>query len=157
MHCLIKNKKEELVYLIAFICTVVVSMVLFVYWGNGKRVTFCDEIYTYNIVNSDGLTPYEINKWMSGDDFKNALTHGNDDYYEKMIDNIKMDKVHPPLYYILVYIASKLAGDTLSVWTALAVNLFAYLGTGCIVFFILKKLFHSPVSVSYTHLRAHET
>lgn len=95
MHCLIKNKKEELVYLIAFICTVVVSMVLFVYWGNGKRVTFCDEIYTYNIVNSDGLTPYEINKWMSGDDFKNALTHGNDDYYEKMIDNIKMDKVHP--------------------------------------------------------------
>ena len=145
MHCLIKNKKEELVYLIAFICTVVVSMVLFVYWGNGKRVTFCDEIYTYNIVNSDGLTPYEINKWMSGDDFKNALTHGNDDYYEKMIDNIKMDKVHPPLYYILVYIASKLAGDTLSVWTALAVNLFAYLGTGCIVFFILKKLFHSPV------------
>lgn len=40
-----------------------------------------------------------------------------------MIDNIKMDKVHPPLYYILVYIASKLAGDTLSVWTALAVNL----------------------------------
>lgn len=39
MHCLIKNKKEELVYLIAFICTVVVSMVLFVYWGNGKRVT----------------------------------------------------------------------------------------------------------------------
>ena len=50
MHCLIKNKKEELVYLIAFICTVVVSMVLFVYWGNG----------TYLCPNTIEFTPILI-------------------------------------------------------------------------------------------------
>lgn len=143
------NKTRNTGYIISFLCTIAVLLVLFIYWGNGKRVTFCDEIYTYNIVNSDGLTHYEINKWMSGDDFKNALTHGDDDYYDRMIENIKVDKVHPPFYYILVYIASKLSsvllGANVSVWTGLIVNMAAFLGTGCIVFLIFKKLFESPV------------
>ena len=141
--------KTGIKYVIAFICTMVFLTVLFVYWADGKRVTFCDEIYTYNIVNSDGLTHYEINKWMSGEDFKKALTHSDDDYYGRMIENIKMDKVHPPLYYILVYMSSKLyskfIGNDISTWVGLIVNLLAFLGTGCIVFLILKKLFDSPV------------
>ena len=137
------NKRSG--YIIAFVCTLLVAAAMFMYWGNGKRVNFCDEVYTYTIVNSDSLSMYNVNSWMSGEDFIRQLTHDDSDYYEQMINNIQIDKVHPPLYYILVYIVAKLAGTRLSVWTGLSVNLATFLATAAIVFLILKKLFDNPV------------
>lgn len=137
---------KRITHIIAFVCTVLVAAALFVYWGNGKRVTFCDEVYTYTIVNSNSLASYNVNSWMSGDDFVRALTHDGSDYYEQMLTNIKSDKVHPPLYYVLVYISAKLAGTRLTVWTGLIVNLAAFLGTAVILFLIFKKLFEKPVA-----------
>lgn len=134
----IGDTKKHVISLVVMLA--VISVVFFLY-GNGKRITFCDEIYTYNIVNSTGLTPYVVNQWMSGDDFKDALTQNEGDSYSQMIFNIKGDMVHPPLYYIGMYAASKLAGNNMSVWTGLAVNYLAYIGTACIVFLILKRLF----------------
>ena len=140
---------KRITHIIAFVCTVLVAAALFVYWGNGKRVTFCDEVYTYTIVNSNSLASYNVNSWMSGDDFVRALTHDGSDYYEQMLTNIKSDKVHPPLYYVLVYISAKLAGTRLTVWTGLIVNLAAFLGTAVILFLIFKKLFEKPVAQAF--------
>lgn len=143
-----ENKKyspDRLKYIAAFALAMIVITVFFFLYGNGKRITFCDEIYTYNIVNSRGLTPYQINSWMSGADFNNAMTHDDGDSYEQLIENVKIDMVHPPFYYILMYISSKFAGNKMSVWTGLAVNFIGYIGTAVIIFLVLKRLFNNYV------------
>lgn len=132
-------------YIMGLLLTIAVITVVFIYFGNGKRITFCDEIYTYNIVNSKGLTPYMVGNWMSGQDFIDAFTQNQGDSFYQTIVNVKGDMVHPPLYYILMFISSKLAGNHISVWTGLAVNLIGYIGTAVIVFLILSILFENPV------------
>lgn len=132
-------------FLTAFLCTILFAAGLFIFFGIGKRITFCDEVYTYTIVNSSSMTKFFVNSWMSGEDFVQSLTQGAGDSFSQMIVNIKGDMVHPPLYYILVYIAAVIAGPNMSVWTGLAVNLLGFLGTSCILFLILKKLFRNPV------------
>lgn len=138
------HKSKNINYIIAFSCMMAVVVALFFFWGNGKKITFCDEVYTYTIVNSRSLMQFQVNTWMSGSDFNDSLTHGTDNNFRQMITNVKGDMVHPPLYYILMYISSVIAGSHMSVWTGLSVNLLGYLGTGCIMFLILKKLFDNP-------------
>ncbi len=138
------GKSKKITYITAFLCMMAVVAALFFFWGNGKRITFCDEVYTYTIVNSRSLIQFTVNDWMSGSNFNDSLTHGADNNFRQMIVNIKGDMVHPPLYYFFMYISSVVAGSNMSVWTGLIVNLLGYLGTACIMFLILKKLFDNP-------------
>ena len=60
------GKSKKITYITAFLCMMAVVAALFFFWGNGKRITFCDEVYTYTIVNSRSLIQFTVNDWMSG-------------------------------------------------------------------------------------------
>lgn len=130
---------------ISFIVTIIIGMTIFIYAAYNKRVTFCDEIYTYMIVNS-GNGAYQLaeGQWYSREQMQDVLSHTKNDDIFQMLRNVKGDS-HPPLYYIMVYIASMFFGGNISKWTALCVNAAMYLGTIILFWIILYKLFKSPL------------
>ena len=138
-----KNKKF-LYNALSIIIILIVGVTIFAFLGKNKRISFCDEIFTYTIVNSHNpLSQFELGKWMTGDDIARTLVHNEGDHIDDVLENVKLDMVHPPIYYIGVYIFSKLAGERFSVWTGLYINLIAYLLTAIFVWLILYGIFKS--------------
>ena len=89
-------------------CTVslIISILIFVAVGMDKRITFCDEIYTYMIVNSsNGAYQLAQGQWYTKEQTVDMLGHTSGDGLMQMVRNVKGDP-HPPLYSGRVYIAS---------------------------------------------------
>jgi hypothetical protein len=130
---------------ISLILTVIVGMAIFICAAYNKRVTFCDEIYTYMIVDS-GNAAYQLaqGQWYLREQIRDVLSHTEGDSIVQMLRNVKGDS-HPPLYYAVVYIFSLLFGANISKWVALSVNAIMYLGTIILFWLLLYKLFKSPL------------
>ena len=123
------------------ILSVFVALMLVIIVGASKRVTFCDEVYTYTIVNSNKtMIQLEQGRWIDHKEISNMLTHNNDDSLRQLFVNVKGDS-HPPLYYSLVYIVASLFPDTLSPWIALSVNGLIYLSLVGLIWFVLREFF----------------
>lgn len=102
---------------------------LFIYLGQGKRLSFCDEIYSYTITNSDRATyQFDAGRVYSRAEVEDMLSHTKGDTIVGTLKNVAKDKVHPPLYYIFMYISSVIQGGY-SKWIGLCVNLLFLLGT----------------------------
>lgn len=116
----------------------------FVVAGVNKRITFCDEIYTYMIVNApNGAYQLAEGQWYTRQQTVDMLGHSSNDSVVQMLWNVKGDS-HPPLYYGLVYIASLIGGLNISEWTGLAVNLLMYIGTMLLFWLIIDRIFGRP-------------
>ena len=88
------------------VISVIVGVVIFVVAGVSKRITFCDEIYTYMIVNApNGAYQLAEGQWYTRQQTVDMLGHSSNDSVVQMLWNVKGDS-HPPLYYGLVYILS---------------------------------------------------
>ncbi len=130
---------------ISLILTVIVGMAIFICAAYNKRVTFCDEIYTYMIVDS-GNAAYQLaqGQWYLREQIRDVLSHTEGDSIVQMLRNVKGDS-HPPLYYAIVYVFAVLFGANISKWVALSVNAIMYLGTLILFWSLLYKLFKSPL------------
>ena len=96
------------------VISVIVGVVIFVVAGVNKRITFCDEIYTYMIVNApNGAYQLAEGHWYTRQQTVDMLGHSSNDSVVQMLWNVKGDS-HPPLYYGLVYIASLIGGLNIS-------------------------------------------
>lgn len=139
--------KEKRKYLWCFI-PFIVSICIFVIVGMDKRITFCDEVYTYMIVNSsNGAYHLAEGTWYTQDEVVDMLGHTSDDSVVQMLRNVKADP-HPPLYYGLVYIASLINGKNVSEWAGLSVNAIMYAATVVLIWMIIYRLFSRPVMAS---------
>ncbi len=126
------------------VISVIVGVVIFVVAGVSKRITFCDEIYTYMIVNApNGAYQLAEGQWYTRQQTVDMLGHSSNDSVVQMFWNVKGDS-HPPLYYGLVYIASLIGGLNISEWTGLAVNLLMYIGTMLLFWLIIDRIFGRP-------------
>lgn len=133
-----------------FIFPIALAIAVFIVLGAGKRITFCDEIYTYTIVNSDKLiNQYDINKWMDGQQLRNALMHDGGDSFGRMLRLVRYDMVHPPVYYALVYISSCIFSGRFSLWAGLLVNLGALIVSTLCVWLLFKRLFEKDWIASF--------
>ena len=80
------------------VISVIVGVVIFVVAGVSKRITFCDEIYTYMIVNApNGAYQLAEGQWYTRQQTVDMLGHSSNDSVVQMLWNVKGDS-HPPLY-----------------------------------------------------------
>lgn len=127
-------------------CTVslIISILIFVAVGMNKRITFCDEIYTYMIVNSsNGAYQLAQGQWYTKEQTVDMLGHTSGDGLMQMVRNVKGDP-HPPLYYGLVYIASLIGGKNVSEWIGLSVNMLMYSAAVLMVWLTIYRIFGRP-------------
>lgn len=121
--------------------TILIAVLLFIYWGNKKDVWFCDEVYTYEIANAMGQPNVlaESRNWISGYDVKSYL---GAPYrwlnLNGMLESFPTDNV--PLYYSLLRIASVVFVGTASKWIGLLVNLIFFIPFVAGVWLCIYKL-----------------
>lgn len=129
--------------------SLVFAAVVFAVTANGKRITFCDEAYSYMITNSQAATvQFDTNVLYTREQVEGILSHSSGDGFIGMLKNVLSDKVHPPLYYVFMYISSMIASGSFSKWIGLAVNMVFLLGTVYYLWRILYHVFHSGVLCS---------
>lgn len=127
------------------VCLVITS-ILFIYFGKDKRVVFGDEIYSYTITNSDKATyQFETGRIYSRNEVEDMLSHTEGDSILKMLKNVAKDKVHPPIYYIFMYISSVVLGGY-SKWIGLSVNLLFLLGIVILIWKFIYQITGSRIS-----------
>ncbi len=141
-----KQIKEKITTeLLLFIGAIIIAVGVFFALGIDKRITFCDEIYTYTIVNSDKpLRQFELGKWYTGDEVRNMLSQSSGDTILTMLSNIKEDNVHPPLYYLVVYLMAVLSFGSVSKWVGLLANLVFLIGTVVCIWKLIRHYFKQP-------------
>lgn len=137
---MLKGKKH-----ISFAIILFIGIFIFGYISHNKRVTFCDEIYTYMIVDSAHAS-YQLaeGQWYSREQITDILSHTDNDNIIQMFRNVKGD-THPPLYYVMVYLAAVVFGGQVTKWVPLLINMIMYIGTIIMFWMILYKLFRSPL------------
>lgn len=136
---MIKNK--GIVYYIIAIC---ISCMIFVGYGMNKRISYADEIYTYTIVNAkSAFVQFPVGQWVSRQYMVDDFSHDAGDTFGHMLESVRYDRVHPPLYYILLYGLFSIFKGSTSIWIPLLLNLIFYLGSITLVFCFVHKIFKS--------------
>ncbi len=120
-----------------------------------KKLTHCDEIYSYGLSNSfyrayverEGvhLFDYEnVDKWVSGDINKNYLTvqPGEQFRYDSVWHNQSMDR-HPPLFYAVLHTVCSFFPDSISFWYGLIPNLLFFAITQFFLYKLAKNILKS--------------
>ncbi len=106
-----------------FCVTVLLGILGFLLFGFRKDIWFCDEVYTYEIVNRLGRPNVlaESQKWVSGYDVK---MYFGAPYRNLMLKEILADfpKDNVPLYYVLLRICSVFFVGRATKWIGLAAN-----------------------------------
>ena len=122
----------------------IISAVIFFVTANGKRIQFCDEMFSYTITNSySPLYQFAENEWYNSEQVADKLTHTAGDSLKQTFAMVKQDFVHPPFYYVMFYISSVISGGHFSKWTGLAVNFVFFMGTVVFIWLICERLFKS--------------
>lgn len=118
----IKDRIKDKTSILLFLACLAVSTLIFAYYGNGKTVWFCDEMYSYTIANSGSFGMNLAEQcWCSGTDIANTFFVAKDGFeYQKAIE-CTTDDNHPPVYYLLLHTASVFAGRY-SKWIGYLVN-----------------------------------
>ncbi len=118
-----------------FCVTVLLGILGFLLFGCRKDIWFCDEVYTYEIVNRLGRPNVlaESQKWVSGYDVK---MYFGAPYRSLMLKEILADfpKDNVPLYYILLRICSVLFVGRATKWIGLAANFLFFVPFVAILF-----------------------
>ena len=123
------GSRDKALNIVCIMICLAAACALFIYLGQGKRLSFCDEIYSYTITNSDRATyQFDAGRVYSRAEVEDMLSHTKGDTIVGTLKNVAKDKVHPPLYYIFMYISSVIQGGY-SKWIGLCVNLLFLLGT----------------------------
>lgn len=123
------GSRNKALNIVCIMICLAAACALFIYLGQGKRLSFCDEIYSYTITNSGRATyQFDAGRVYSRAEVEDMLSHTKGDTIVGTLKNVAKDKVHPPLYYIFMYISSVIQGGH-SKWIGLCVNLLFLLGT----------------------------
>lgn len=117
-----QNKKiQDVLFIILILAVFTIS---FIVWGNKKCISFCDEVYTYILSNSDSeflINQLEPNRWYVDGEVGNILSATEGFQFHQVMVNNKGD-VHPPMYYFVIHFLSVLNPGNCSKWIALFAN-----------------------------------
>lgn len=140
-------KKKVVIILILI---TLIQIITRVYLGYKKEYFHMDEMYSYGLMNYDKLNIADnddfLNNWHDKEYYKNYLEVNKDEAFniKPVYENQKND-VHPPLYYLLLRIASTFTIDNFSKWTGIILNIVIFAISNIFIYLIAKKLFDNPV------------
>lgn len=144
---------------ILFIVIVLLQIAVRVFVGYRKEYFHMDEAYSYGLMNYNKIEIANnsdfYDTWHSKDYYKDYFEIGNDEVsnFKPVYENQKND-VHPPLFYLLLRIASLFTVGNFSKWSGLILNMIIYAFSSVFIFLIAKKLFKNNKKALLTLLFA---
>lgn len=144
---------------ILFIVILLLQIAVRVFVGYRKEYFHMDEAYSYGLMNYNKIeianNPDFYDTWHSKDYYKDYFEIGNDEIsnFKPVYENQKND-VHPPLFYLLLRIASLFTVGNFSKWSGLILNMIIYAFSSVFIFLIAKKLFKNNKKALLTLLFA---
>lgn len=144
---------------ILFIVILLLQIAVRVFVGYRKEYFHMDEAYSYGLMNYNKIEITNnsdfYDTWHSKDYYKDYFEIGNDEVsnFKPVYENQKND-VHPPLFYLLLRIASLFTVGNFSKWSGLILNMIIYAFSSVFIFLIAKKLFKNNKKALLTLLFA---
>lgn len=144
---------------ILFIVILLLQIAVRVFVGYRKEYFHMDEAYSYGLMNYNKIeianNPDFYDTWHSKDYYKDYFEIENDEVsnFKPVYENQKND-VHPPLFYLLLRIASLFTVENFSKWSGLILNMIIYAFSSVFIFLIAKKLFKNNKKALLTLLFA---
>ncbi len=144
---------------ILFIVILLLQIAVRVFVGYRKEYFHMDEAYSYGLMNYNKIEITNnsdfYDTWHSKDYYKDYFEIGNDEVsnFKPVYENQKND-VHPPLFYLLLRIASLFTVENFSKWSGLILNMIIYAFSSVFIFLIAKKLFKNNKKALLTLLFA---
>ena len=144
---------------ILFIVILLLQIAVRVFVGYRKEYFHMDEAYSYGLMNYNKIEITNnsdfYDTWHSKDYYKDYFEIGNDEIsnFKPVYENQKND-VHPPLFYLLLRIASLFTVGNFSKWSGLILNMIIYAFSSVFIFLIAKKLFKNNKKALLTLLFA---
>ena len=135
-----------------FLTAMVICFVTAVLFCVKKTGMFIDEIYSYGLANGyytpflkDVLGGNAVEKVLTREMIFDYLTVGEEGLDLVSVYYNQTQDVHPPLFYWLLHLVSRLTPGRFTKWTGLALNLVIYCATLCLLYKISRKLMGSDV------------
>ena len=143
-----QNQKKVLIGLL--ILTILLQVLIRIQYGFDKAYLHIDEGYSYGLMNYDKIDIMDnedfYNNWHTNEYYKDYLSISSEEAmdFTPVYENQKND-VHPPFYYLLLRIASSFTIDSFSKWTGIILNIFIFVATSILIYFIANRIFHNKV------------
>lgn len=144
-----KNIKEKIIdnklVIIILAIIIVLQVVARVYIGEKKEYFHMDEMYSYGLMNYNKLNIADnddfYNNWHNKQYYKDYLEVNSDEVWDlkPVYENQKND-VHPPLFYLLLRIASTFTVDNFTKWSGIWLNIIISIASTILTFLIVNKL-----------------
>lgn len=138
-NILLKIKENYLLFL-GLILSLFIAVGAFCYYGNEKEIIFCDEVYTYTIVNHGIGLNVRDNRWYEDGEMDYRLNSSSGYYGYKEAIEITGQDVHPPVYYLVFKTFSMLFPNSTSKWIGFAANLVAYIPMLALLYWAIWKI-----------------
>lgn len=136
-------KKKTIIILIFII---LLQVIFKIYLGYHKEDFFIDELYSYGLMNYKQAFIFEEEtfkeNWHNKEYFDDYLIVSEEEKGNlEAVHKNQMEDYHPPFYYLLLRVFASFSIGKFTKWTGLILNLFLFVCSAILVFFIGKTLF----------------
>lgn len=144
------KQNQNKVFIGLLIVTILLQVLIRIQYGFDKAYLHIDEGYSYGLMNYDKIDIMDnedfYNTWHTKEYYKDYLSISSEEALNFMpvYENQKND-VHPPFYYLLLRIAASFTIDSFSKWTGIILNIFIFIATSILIYFIANRIFHNKV------------
>lgn len=126
-----------------FVLMLIIQCLLIIYFCFQKQNLMVDEIWTFNLANSNyypflGSAKEIFNQWLTSDFwFKNITVDESTAFNYGAVFHNQAKDVHPPLYYVVIHTVCSFFPNEFSKWLGIVPN---------ILFFVLSQLILLKIS-----------
>lgn len=149
-HVLSKVKANYQIILGAAIA-LMICVGIFCYYGNQKEIIFCDEVYSYTIIDVHGVhIAVRDNKWYTAPEMDKRFSSIEGFNYGAVVEATGWD-VHPPLYYLLFKTVAAMFPESTSKWLGFGTNLLFFVPFLILVYLGMNQILKRPwISMALT-------
>lgn len=143
----LKNNKKIIIILVIII---IIQAIFKIYRGTQKEDFFIDEFYSYSLMNYNRAFIFQnedfINNWHTKEYFDDYITINKDEMFDfSPVYKNQVEDVHPPLFYLLLRIASMPTIGHFTKWSGLILNIIISSVSLVVVYLIGKKLLKKDI------------
>lgn len=144
----LESQKSRNLVIGILIVIIILQVITRVYFGFQKEYFHMDEMYSYGLMNyhNINITDNEdfYDKWHTKEYYQDYIQVNSEEAWDwsPVYINQKND-VHPPLFYLLLRMASMFTIDSFSKWTGIVLNIILFICSSMLVYLIGKRIFKS--------------
>lgn len=130
--------------ILGIVAALIVCVSIFCYYGNKKEIMFCDEVYSYTMINVRGVhIAVRDNKWYTAPEMDKRFC-SLDGYNLKAVKEGAGWDISPPIYYLLFKVAAATFPTSSSKWIGFGLNLFFFIPFLGLLYWGIWKITKKP-------------